>query len=84
MKYIDVPTFITAFAIGLFFVYVSAPKKQTIFVYPTPDNYRDVLYKDRSGMCFSFKPIETEEPTDKRLLGMFPVQVLNKGLTDDQ
>jgi len=84
MKYIDIPTFIIAFAIGLFFVYVSAPKKQTIFVYPTPDNYKDVLYKDRSGMCFSFKPIETEEPMDKGLLGIFPVQSLNKGFTDVQ
>ena len=43
MKYIDIPTFIIAFAIGLFFVYVSAPKKQTIFVYPTPDNHKDIL-----------------------------------------
>jgi len=84
MKFIDVPTFIIAFAIGLFFVYVSAPKKQTIFVYPTPDNHNDLLYKDRSGMCFSFKPVETEEPVDKGLLGMFPVQTLNKGFTDAQ
>lgn len=84
MKYIDIPTFIIAFAIGLFFVYVSAPKKQTIFVYPTPDNHKDILYKDRSGMCFSFKPVETEEPIDKGLLGIFPIQALNKGLTGEQ
>ena len=84
MKYIDVPTFIIAFAIGLFFVYVSTPKKQIIFVYPTPDNHKDIMYKDRSGMCFSFKPVETEEPLDKGLLGIFPVQGLNKGITGQQ
>lgn len=84
MKYIDVPTFIIAFSIGLFFVYVSAPKKQTILVYPTPDNHKDVLYKDRSGICFSFKPVETEEPVDKGILGMFPVQSLTKGFTSEQ
>lgn len=28
MRFIDVPTFIIAFAIGLFFVYISAPKNR--------------------------------------------------------
>jgi len=84
MKYLDVPTFIIAFAIGLFFVYISAPKKQTIFVYPTPDNHKDIIYKDRAGICFSFKPVQTEEPVDTGLLGIFPVQSLTKGFTSEQ
>lgn len=78
MKFIDIPTFIIAFAIGLFFVYISAPRKQTIFVYPTPDNHEKIIYKDRSGMCFAFKPVETEKPSNDGLLGIFPVQTMDK------
>lgn len=81
MKFIDVPTFIISFSIGLFFVYISSPKKQTIFVYPTPDNYDKVLFKDKAGMCFSFKPIETTKPANSNLLGIFPLQTSNKILS---
>lgn len=78
MVFIDIPTFIIAFAIGLFFVYITSPRKQTIFVYPTPDNEEKILYKDKSGVCFSFSHNEVKPPKDKKLLGIIPLQTLDK------
>ena len=56
MKYLHVPTFIISFAIGIFFVYIYAPKYQTIYVYPNVENTNKILYKDSVGTCFKLKP----------------------------
>ena len=44
LKFINMPCFIISLAIGLFFVYISAPTPNTIFVYPNPDNVKQILY----------------------------------------
>ena len=58
MKYFHIPTFLISFCIGLFFVYITAPKMQTIYVYPTPENTNKILYKDDSNICFKLTPKE--------------------------
>ena len=30
--------------------------KKKVKVYPTPNNYKDILYKDINNNCFQFKP----------------------------
>ena len=47
MKYLDIRIFIISFAVGMFFVYMTAPKLHTILVYPHPDNEEQILYKDK-------------------------------------
>ena len=56
MKYINIPYFILAFAFGIFFVYITNPNKETIYVYPTPDNINKIQYKDRAEQCFEYEP----------------------------
>ena len=46
MKFISVPIFILSLAIGLFVVYITAPKAQVIYVYPNPDNEDKVTFQD--------------------------------------
>lgn len=58
MKYFHIPTFIISFALGLFFVYVSAPKKQVIFVYPNLENSEKILVQDDNQTCFKMTPRE--------------------------
>tara|TARA_B110000483_G_C17655644_1_gene336123 strand:+ start:130 stop:354 length:225 start_codon:yes stop_codon:yes gene_type:complete len=53
-KYFSFPFFIVSLAIGLLFVYLSVPAPTVIYVYPTPDNVKDLEYKDKSGSCFQF------------------------------
>lgn len=58
MKYFHFLTFLIGFFIGLFFVYISSPKLQTIYVYPTPENTKKILYKDDTDTCFKLTPKE--------------------------
>jgi hypothetical protein len=55
LKFINIPVFLVSFAIGVFAVYVTAPDKKKIIVYPSPDNYQHIQYKDKAGNCFQFK-----------------------------
>lgn len=59
-KYISLPIFLISFAIGLLCIYVIGPEVKQIHIYPSPDNYKTLQYKDISGQCFQFKPTEVK------------------------
>lgn len=67
LKYINVPVFLVSFAIGVFAVYVTAPDKRKVVVYPTPDNNQHVQYKDQAGNCFQYKQTKAECSKDSIL-----------------
>jgi len=60
--YIHLPTFLISFAIGLLFVYLLGAEKKVIHVYPTPENYAKLLFKDNAGQCFQYKTTEVDCP----------------------
>ena len=74
LKYINVPLFLISLAIGVFFVYVTAPPLKVIYVYPTPDNINQVQYKDFTDTCFSFDSNKVQCPKDKKDITDIPVQ----------
>jgi hypothetical protein len=74
MKLINIPLFIVSLSFGLFLVYITSPRPDIIYVYPTPDNLDDIQYKDHSENCFEFKSQEVSCPTDKKLIRKYPVQ----------
>ena len=73
-KYISLRIFLISFAIGLFFVYIIGPEFKTIYDYPTPQNYMKNQYKDASGECFQFKPVETSCPINPFSIRTIPIQ----------
>lgn len=73
-EYISIPLFLVSFAIGLFFVYMIGPDSKTIFIYPSPDVYNKILYKDKSGTCFQITPKEIQCPINPFTVSEFPVQ----------
>ena len=73
-KYISLPVFLISFAVGLFFVYVLGPETKTINVYPSPQNYKNILYKDDANQCFQFNPVETTCPINPLEINTVPVQ----------
>jgi hypothetical protein len=70
-KYISLPVFLISFAIGLFFIYIIGPEVKTIYVYPSPQNYINTQYKDKSNQCFEFEPIESKCPINPKTV---PIQ----------
>jgi hypothetical protein len=74
MKFFHAPTFIISLAIGLFLVYISNPNKNTIYVYPTPDNVNKLLYRDKTKTCFQFKPELIKCPSNNDLIDNYKVQ----------
>lgn len=74
MKFLSVPVFIISLAIGLFIVYLTAPKQKIIFVYPTPDNFNRFQYKDKAENCFTFEPYEVNCPSNKKDVKEIPIQ----------
>jgi len=58
--------FIIAFAIGMLFVYLSAPKPRIIIKYPTPYNADKIVYKNENDICYKYKVNETK-CTDKSI-----------------
>ena len=47
LKFINIKVFIISFLIGLIFIAYTPEMKESIYVYPTPDNIKDIEYKDR-------------------------------------
>ena len=73
-QFIDFRIFLVALAIGLFYIYILDDDKQTIIIYPTPDNLNEYQYKDKSDNCFSYEMNEIKCPTDDTLFHTIKVQ----------
>jgi len=71
---ISFSTFLISLAIGLFFVYIYGTDMKTIYVYPTPENVHQILYKDKADNCFTFEASEIKCPTDQTKIKTMPVQ----------
>ena len=74
LKFINVPVFVLSLAFGLFLTYITNPPMRTIFVYPTPDNVNDLMFKDKSDNCFSFKANEVDCPDNPDDIEGYTVQ----------
>ncbi len=74
MKFLHLPAFIISLAFGLFLTYITNPNKRTVFVYPTPDNVDELLYRDHTDKCFSFEATEVECPSNPKEIESYTVQ----------
>jgi hypothetical protein len=74
LKFINIPAFLVSFAIGVFAVYITASDKKKIIVYPSPDNYQNIQYKDKAGTCFQFKQESVKCPKNTNELFFAPIQ----------
>ena len=74
MKFISIPVFIVSLAVGLFFVYITNPEPEIIYIYPTPENVDKVQYQDKANNCYDFNQTEVECPNDTSKIKIVPVQ----------
>ena len=74
MKLVNIPLFIVSLSFGLFLVYITSPRPDIIYVYPTPDNLNKIQYKDYADNCYGFKSKQVTCPSDKKLIRKYPTQ----------
>ena len=73
-KYISLPVFLISFTIGLFFIYILGPDRKSILVYPSPQTYLNVLYRDNADQCFQFEPVPIKCPDNTNDIHTVPIQ----------
>jgi hypothetical protein len=73
-KYISLPVFILSFFFGLVAVYFLGPEKKSVLVFPTPDSYRYLQYKDGADQCFQFTPTQVKCPMNPLSIKTIPIQ----------
>ena len=56
MDLIDFRVFLVSFSIGMFYVYIQGTDMKKIYVYPSPENFKDYIVEDNAGQCFQYKP----------------------------
>jgi hypothetical protein len=52
-------------------VYAFGEDIKKIYVYPTPDNVNDLLFKDKTGNCSKYSVVETTCP----VFGVTPIPI---------
>lgn len=65
--------FIVAFAIGLFYCYVSTPPPEVIVKFPSPYNAGKIVYKDNAETCYTYKADKVECPLNRDLIKPQPI-----------
>lgn len=58
--------FIIAFAIGIFYVYISTPKPKIVIKYPTPYNSNKIVYRNDNDVCYKYM-VEEVKCTDRAI-----------------
>jgi hypothetical protein len=74
LRYINVYVFLISLAFGIFAVYITAPEKRKIVVYPTHENSGILQYKDKTNSCFSVIEQEVKCPANDKDIAKVPVQ----------
>lgn len=74
LKFISIPILIISFIIGIIFITLYGPETKTIYIYPSPDNYKNILFRDKANNCFGFNEEKIECPKDSSLLSNIPMQ----------
>ena len=73
-KYISIPIFLVSLLFGFLFVYLLGPQKKIVYVYPSPDNYKNYLYRDYANQCYEYVPQQTKCPSNPLSIKTIPTQ----------
>lgn len=70
--------FLIAFAIGMFYVYITKPEPVVIVKHPNPENSNNTIYKDDNDTCYKYKATEVDCPANENMLNSHPIVVEEK------
>lgn len=62
----NIYSFLIMFILGMFYVYISAPKPIVVIKYPTPYNANKIVYKNNNDTCYKYS-VDEVKCTDKAI-----------------
>jgi hypothetical protein len=75
---ISLPILIISFSIGIFYIYITGNDLKSVYVYPTPENYEKIIYKDYAGNCHKYIPEVVNCAEHKSIIDYIPIQSNNE------
>jgi len=74
LQYISIPVFLISFIVGIVSIFLFGPETKTVRVYPSLDNYKDLIYQDNASQCFSMSPVGGDCPSNAAEIQDVPIQ----------
>ncbi len=74
LQYISIPVFLISFIVGIVSIFLFGPETKTVRVYPSLDNYKDLIYQDNASQCFSMSPVAGDCPSNAAKIQDVPIQ----------
>jgi hypothetical protein len=65
LDYINQWAFWIALGIGMLLAYVLSPTPKIVYKYPTPENAGNVMYVDKTGVCYRYNAVPVKCPADE-------------------
>lgn len=60
--------FFLAFAVGIFFCYITNPKPEVVLKFPSPFNAGKITYHDKANTCYKYEANKVDCPVDQALI----------------
>jgi hypothetical protein len=76
-RFVHYKTFFISFIIGIISQVLTNAHKVKITVYPTPETYAKILYKDKADNCYRYEQEIVKCPPKKTSIFNIPIQNTN-------
>jgi hypothetical protein len=73
-QYVSIPVFLISFIVGIVSIFLFGPETKTVRMYPSLDNYQDLIYQDNASQCFSMSPVAGDCPSNAAEIQDVPMQ----------
>lgn len=75
LKHIQLIPLLSGLVIGVIAILYVKPEQKINYKYPTPQNAKDMIYKDKNGICFQYIPNEVNCDKNESKLKDFPISL---------
>jgi hypothetical protein len=75
LKHIQLAPLLAGLVIGIIAILFVKPEQKINYKYPTPDNAKELTFKDKNGVCFQYLPKEVDCDKNEAKLKAFPLSL---------
>jgi hypothetical protein len=75
IKHIELIPLLVGICVGIIAILFVKPEQKVNYKYPTPQTAKDLIYKDKNGICFQYIPKEVDCDKNESKLKTFPLSL---------